>query len=157
MLTSLGIEKSPAISLAIRFGKRKVVITGNDRPNGQHTSLKTEKALQAIVADLKANDDMKHLLKDVQFFGNKTTLSVISPLLAFGGGCGWAVTSCVASLIEYGLGAALIIELCGVTLGAGCLLALAFHPVAGALVARHCSDAITACGGGEIGTEESQQ
>ena len=151
------VEKNPDISLAIRYGKRKVVITGNDLPSEQQASLKAKKELQAIVSDVKANEDMKDLLRDVQFFGNKATLSVISPLLAFGGSCAWAVTSCIAALIDYGLGAALIIDLCGVTIGLGCILILAFHPVAGALVGKHCGDVRAACGSGEIGMEESQQ
>lgn len=153
------VENNPSIRLSLQYGKRKVVITGTGpSAAGQQAPPEVEKELQALVADLRSDEGMTHLLKDVRFFGNKSTLRGIAPLLLFEDSCGWAVTSCVAALIEYGLGAALIIELCGVTLGVGCLLALAFHPVAGALVAKHCADAFKACGRGQqIALEESYQ
>jgi hypothetical protein len=152
-------DANPSIRLSIQYGKRKVALTGHGPSAGQQVAPEVEKELQALVADLRADEGMTHLLKNVRFFGSKATLRGISPLIAFGESCGWAATSCIASLIEYGLGVALIIELCGVTLGAGCLLALAFHPVAGALVAKHCSDALKACGWAtqEIALEERQQ
>lgn len=150
---------NPSIRMSIQYGKRKVAIAGSGPDAGQQAAPEVERELQDLVADLRANEGMTRLLKDIQFFGSKATLRGISPLIASGDSCGWAATSCIASLIEYGLGVALIIEICGVTLGVGCLLALAFHPVAGALVAKHCSDALKICGWANtvIALEESQQ
>ncbi|MBV9923600.1 MAG: hypothetical protein JOZ96_01060 [Acidobacteria bacterium] len=152
-------DHTPSIRLSIQYRKHKVDFTSNGPSAAQQAAPEVDKEFQGLVSDLRANEGMSRLLKQVQFFSSKTTLRGISPLLAFTDSCGWSATSCVASLVEYGLGAALIIEVCGVTVGVGCLLALAFHPVAGALVARHCADALKACGYGntEIGIVESQQ
>lgn len=152
-------ESAPSIRLSLRYRKHKVVITGNGPSAGPQAAPEVESALQALVADLRADKGMTRLLKDIQFFGNRVTLRGISPLLVFGDSCGWAATSCIAALIEYGLGAALIIEVCGATVGVGCLLALAFHPVAGALVGKHCGEALKVCGlaSQEIAPVDSQQ
>lgn len=130
-------ENRASLKTTIVFGEK-----GDPVDNGNN--------MQAIVNRVNASQPLTKLLSMAKLFSRVTVVKHAFTALAEEEGCGWAVTSCVASLIEYGLGIALITEVCGVTFGLGCLGALVLHPLAGVMVGKHCSDAITACGLGEV-------
>ncbi len=144
------LPKNPIANVTISLGNRRVTIANVNSDNSERISPMIEKELQQISSDLRANKSMSQLLATVRFFGSKPILAKVPKLITtMSESCGWAAASCIASLIEYGLGMALIAEVCAGTFGAGCILALLYHPVAGLMVANHCSAAITACGGAQ--------
>jgi hypothetical protein len=131
--------------LTLEYGKDKVVLEGDDQFSSQDVPPETAKLLETFSEKLRADTNLRSLFSTTRFFVKKSTLESALPFMA-DSSCGWAAASCLVSLVEYGLGWALIIEVCGLTAGAGCIAALLFHPAAAALVAKHCADAVDACG-----------
>ena len=143
--TSSDNNRKKLARLTVQYGKERIVLQGDENLASKAVPAATLKRLESLSADIRNDSHLVALFNSVRFFAKKSMLEFAMPYFMVAGSCGWDAASCVASLVEYGLGWALIIELCGITVGAGCILALFWHPVAGALVVKHCSDAIQSC------------
>jgi hypothetical protein len=151
------------INLSLRYTKGgKSLKTSLHLEERSGTQGKGEE-LQKIINEVRASESLTKLLATARIFSHFELVKHAYAPVVVEDSCFWAATSCVASLVEYGLGIALIADVCGLTFGVGCLLALLFHPVAGVLVAKHCSDALSICnisgpgGGGGGPTKEPIQ
>jgi len=143
-----------SVNLSLQYTKSGQSLKASLNLGGRNDGQLREEELRKIINEVQASESLKTLMATSRTFSRIEVVKLaygLTAVKAESGSCFWSATSCIASLIEYGLGMALIAELCGVTFGVGCFLALLYHPVAGLMVAKHCSDAIRDCssdGGG---------
>src|SRR5262245_35176179 len=138
-----------SVNLSLQYTKSGQSLKASLNLGGRNDGQLREEELRKIIDEVRASESLKTLMATSRIFSRIEVVKLafaLTPVKAASGSCFWSATSCVASLIEYGLAIALIAELCGATLGLGCFLALAYHPIGGLMVAKHCSDAISDCG-----------
>lgn len=148
------VGQEPSIDLSIEMKGKKVALSfAPDADAERLAGAVSERSMQTLRADVKAQDSLTRLLAEAHdFLSEKAFLGLLPFLRQFESSatdcafqCVLASNICIGAVLAYAGGIGTLIFFCGETLGFTCILALASHPFLATAVGLQCTSALNIC------------